>query len=193
MSKVNWTEHFQQHSKLGIEFGVPSSYPPAAPGSLARLPSMRAPRVARFGADMGSDFESPLTAGLVPDPRVQMPPGINPPPDYDVFGGEAGFGKFGRGRAKSRFHEAGASNFGIGVVIPSTYKPPPANPPPPPPDASDTGFGFGADATPPPSSKSGIIKTLLAGIGLFTLGLFVDTAIERRLGPHHKPIVLFHK
>jgi hypothetical protein len=180
MAKVNWADHFQKHSKLGIEFGMPRA--PAAP--LATRAS--------FAGDMGSDFENPFTQGYVPDPRIVMPPAINPPPDYDVFGGEAGFAKFGRGRAKAKFHEAGASNFGIGVVIPSTYRP--ANPPPPPPDpsASDTGFGFGADATPAPK-KSGIIETILAGIGLFVVGIFVDTAIERRLGPHHKPTVLFHR
>jgi hypothetical protein len=191
-SKRNWAEHFQEHSKLGIEFGMPSTLPPACPRTLARLPNLRAPRAATFGTDMGSDFESPFTQSLVPDPRIVMPPAINPPPDYDVFGGEAGFGKFGRGRARSKFEAQGASNFGIGTVIPSTYKPPPANPPPPPPDASDAGFGFGDDAE-APKPKSGILKTILAGIGLFVVGIFVDAAIERRVGPHHKSIVLFHK
>lgn len=130
--------------------------------------------------------------------RPPMPPGTSSGEDRSSSPNvalrilTAGFAKFGRGRAKAKFHEAGASNFGIGVVIPSTYRP--ANPPPPPPDpsASDTGFGFGADATPAPK-KSGIIKTILAGIGLFVVGIFVDTAIERRLGPHHKPTVLFHR
>jgi hypothetical protein len=180
MRKINWEAHFQKHSKLEMSFGMPKT----------RRDAPRALPKASFGSDLGSDFENPYTQGYVPDPRIQMPPAINPPPDYDPFGGESSFMKFGRGRARERFHEAGASNFGIGVVIPSTYKPA-ANPPPPPPDApvTDTGFGFSADAAPP--QKSGILKTILAGIGLFVVGLFVDTAIERRLGPHPKPIVLF--
>lgn len=180
MKKTNWTSHFQKYSKLGVSFGMPRD-PNAAHAT------------STFGSDMGSDFENPFTQGYVPDPRIVMPPAINPPPDYDVFGGEAGFAKFGRGRAKERFHEAGASNFGIGVVIPASYKPA-GNPPPPPPDpTAEAGFGFGADAGDVPKAKSGIIKTILAGIGLFVVGIFVDTAIERRLGPHHKPTALFHR
>jgi hypothetical protein len=139
---------------------------------------------AKRTAGFGSDFEHPQTMDHTPH-LVSLPEAVNHPPDYDVFGGSSGFGAVGRGKAMSRF--------GIGTVIPSMPKPKPVpdQDVPPPVEDHTASLGFGADDE--PKKSGGILTSILAFIGLFTVGIFLDAAIERRLGPDHKPIALFKR
>jgi len=168
--KTDWASRFQKHSELGVEFGLPK-------------------RSATAG--FGSDFQSPDRDEVLPDLRDVLPPKMVRHPDYDLFGGApvlgATAGDVVLGKLSSR------SGFGLGVVIPSTALPPkPFTPAPPSVPTPDDGKGGGTDfgfAAP----SGGWVKTLLAGIGLFFVGLFIDQAVAKRLGPHHKPIVIFKR
>jgi hypothetical protein len=127
---------------------------------------------ARRSSAFGSDFEHPMVGELAFHPGATVPERVHRQPDYVPTGMDV----------------VGGSRFGLGVVIPSTYKPH-ADAPPPDVPTADTGFGQEVAKAQRPT----LVKAILAAVGLFFVGLFVDHAAKKALGEHHKPIVLFKR